>query len=96
VAQTAFVYILRCADGRLHVGHTRDVAARERRHNDGKGSAFTAARRPVRVAYTEAHSSDMQAIERERQLKRWSLAKKESLVSGDLRVLRRLSRRRIR
>jgi putative endonuclease len=49
----AFTYILRCADDTLYVGHTENLASRERTHNDGKGAKYTAARRPVRMVYAE-------------------------------------------
>ena len=32
-----FIYILRCADDTLYVGHTEDLASREQTHNDGRG-----------------------------------------------------------
>jgi len=91
-----FVYIVRCVDGRLYVGHTRDLVAREQKHNDDRGAVFTAMRRPVRVVYSERHDSEADAIARERQLKRWSLAKKQALITGDHTTLYRLSRRRSR
>ena len=89
----AFTYILRCADDTLYVGHTENLASRERTHNDGKGAKYTAARRPVRMVYAEEHDSVESAIARERQLKRWSNKKKEALVLGDRRALRALGRR---
>ena len=88
-----FTYILRCADNTLYVGHTEDLASREAIHNDGKGSKYTAARTPVRMVYAEEHSSATRAIARERQLKRWSSEKKESLVRSDRAALRLLARR---
>lgn len=86
------VYILRCSDGTLYVGHTDDLNERERAHNAGCGSRYTAARLPVRVIYSEMHGSSQRAISRERQLKRWSAEKKEALIAGDLGTLKRLSR----
>jgi len=44
--------------------------------------------------YSEAFHSEAEAIKRERQLKRWSAAKKESLIIGDLQRLKRLSKPR--
>ena len=88
-----FTYILRCADDTLYVGHTEDLASRERTHNDGKGAKYTAARRPVRMIYAEEHASATSAIARERQLKRWSLEKKEALLAADRVALSALSRR---
>jgi putative endonuclease len=51
-----FVYIVRCADGTLYTGYTRDPRARERAHNSGRGAKYTAGRRPVRLVYQEPHS----------------------------------------
>jgi predicted GIY-YIG superfamily endonuclease len=87
------VYILRCRDGTLYVGHTDDVASRERTHNEGHGSRYTAARRPARVVYSEEHDSTESAIGRERQLKRWARKKKEALIAGDASTLKLLSKR---
>jgi predicted GIY-YIG superfamily endonuclease len=85
-----FVYILRCADNSLYIGETDDVAARLARHNDGRGSSFTAKRRPVRVVFAEVHDSRDDALIRERQLKRWARRKKEALIAGDLDSLKEL------
>jgi predicted GIY-YIG superfamily endonuclease len=88
-----FVYILRCSDGTFYVGHTDDVAARIVAHQAGTGSTYTAARRPVELVYRETHTSLESAVARERQLKRWSAAKKEALVSDDLARLKQLAKR---
>ena len=85
------VYIARCSDGTLYVGHTENLELREKEHNDGRGARYTAMRRPVRLVYTEVLESLEAAVRREHQLKRWSLAKKEALVAGDLQRLKRLS-----
>ena len=88
---TYFVYILRCADGTLYTGSTTDVQGRELTHNAGRGAKYTAARRPVRVAYSEEHESRSAAQKREAQLKRWTRAKKEALIAGDRALLKTLS-----
>jgi len=85
-----FVYILRCADALLYIGETNDPYLRLAKHNDGSASAFTAKRRPVALVYSEIHSTRESALKRERQLKRWTRAKKEALISGDVALLRRL------
>ena len=85
-----FVYILRCADKSLYIGHAEDVEARIERHNRGEGAAFTRRHLPVSVAFSECHASRREAVARERQLKRWTRAKKEALIAGDLALLRRL------
>src|SRR6185295_13565797 len=40
-----FVYILRCVDGSLYVGHTDDLNARVASHNAGLAALFTTNRR---------------------------------------------------
>ena len=87
-----FVYIVRCVDDTLYVGHTQNLELREKEHNAGKGARYTAMRRPVRLVYTEAFQSVDAAVHRERQLKRWNLAKKEALIAGDLDRLKQLSK----
>jgi predicted GIY-YIG superfamily endonuclease len=84
----SFVYVLRCADGSLYVGHTKDLASRERIHNSGRGARYTASRRPVRIVYAEEYDSIQRAVTRERQLKRWTVKKKQALVTGSLLALR--------
>jgi predicted GIY-YIG superfamily endonuclease len=85
-----FVYILRCADESFYVGETHDVAQRLAAHNKGCASAHTAKRRPVQLAYVEEQASRAASLDRERQLKRWSHAKKEALIAGDSAALKKL------
>lgn len=88
------VYILRCADRTLYVGHTHDLAARGKAQNDGTATAYTAKRLPVCVVYSERHASLEAAVARERQLKRWTAQKKGALIAGDTEKLHTFSRRR--
>ena len=94
--QGFFVYILRCADGVYYVGLTTDVSARVDAHNAGQGPRFTACRRPVELVYSEPFDTMAQARQREIQIKKWSRAKKEALVAGDMQTLHNLSRRQSR
>jgi putative endonuclease len=92
--RTVHVYILRCADGSYYVGLTEDLKGREHAHNSGLGSKYTFLRRPVQLVYSESYDSLGKAIERERQLKRWSRTKKKALIVGDAARLKQLSKRR--
>ncbi len=91
-----FVYILKCNDGSLYVGSTHNVEKRLIAHNLGKGALFTAQRRPVRLVYKETFENIEDALKRERQIKKWSRAKKEALLDGDYSALRNLSKRKKR
>jgi predicted GIY-YIG superfamily endonuclease len=88
-----YVYLLRCADSSLYVGETSHLQTREQDHNDGRGGSYTAKRRPVRIVYAERHNSKQEALKRERQIKRWSLQKKELLARGDVGALSGVSQR---
>lgn len=80
-----FCYILKCSDGSYYVGVTDDPARRVQEHNEGKGSDWTAARRPTVLVWTEEHPTLSSARQRENQIKRWSHAKKRALAEGSLR-----------
>jgi predicted GIY-YIG superfamily endonuclease len=89
-----FVYILRCANQSYYVGHTSDPEARFLRHRNSDGAHHTATYPPEAILYQERYYSELAAIRRERQLKRWSRAKKEALIAGDKARLHELSRSR--
>ena len=86
------VYILRCANGAFYVGHTHDLAARVAAHNAGRGSSYTRRNGPVAVVYSEIRDTEAEAVNRERQLKGWSRAKKQALMEGNLASLHALAR----
>jgi predicted GIY-YIG superfamily endonuclease len=44
-----YVYVARCKDGSLYTGIAKDVPARVRAHNRGKGAKYTRGRGPLRV-----------------------------------------------
>src|SRR5271169_2395733 len=64
-----FVYVVRCADGSLYTGITKDVNRRCQQHNAGTASRYTRSRRPVKLVYQEAHPSQSSALKREAAIK---------------------------
>ena len=91
----AFVYILRCRDGRYYVGSTRaSLDQRVAEHKTGAYSGWTRSRRPVELVFHQAFERIVDAVAAERQIKGWSRAKKEALIAGDFELLTRLSRNR--
>ncbi len=76
-----FCYLLRCADDTLYTGVTTDLARRLEEHNDGRGSRYTASRRPVRLVWQEEHPNRSSAQRREAEIKRWSRRQKETLIN---------------
>src|SRR3990172_8662966 len=86
-----YVYILRCADGSYYVGHTDDLEKRVSEHRAGFIPGYTHTRRPVALVFAAQFPSREQALQRERQIKGWSRAKKEALIKGNWERLRRLT-----
>ena len=66
---TWYVYMLRCADGSLYTGVTKDVERRCRQHDGGTASRYTRSRRPVALVYQEAQASRSLALQREAAVK---------------------------
>ena len=91
----AYVYMLRCNDGRYYVGSAR--AGLERRvaeHNSGLMGGSTKRRRPVTLVYHQEFQRISDAVAAERQIKGWSRAKKEALIRNDFTTIRTLAKRR--
>jgi putative endonuclease len=78
----AVVYLLRCADGSLYCGWTSDLERRLLAHAQGRGSRYTAGRRPVEVAAAWRMPSPTHARRAEWALKQLTRAEKERLVAG--------------
>jgi len=89
---TGFLYILRCFDDRLYVGSTIDLEKRIQEHQSGVGANFTKNRIPVILVYFEEYDRIEDAFHREKQIQRWSRAKKEALIAGDFDDLKNLAK----
>jgi formiminotetrahydrofolate cyclodeaminase/predicted GIY-YIG superfamily endonuclease len=77
---TAYVYLLRCADGSFYTGWTDNPARRLATHQRGKGARYTRARLPVTLAYLEALPDARAARQREYALRHQSHAAKAALA----------------
>jgi len=90
----AWFYILRLTSGKLYSGSTRSFPKRMKQHFKGEGGRTTRLDPPREVAHTEEYNTYREALQREAQVKRWSRAKKEALIAGDIHTLRRLAKRK--
>ncbi len=75
-----FVYLLRCGDGSLYTGITKDISRRCEQHNAGSASRYTRSRLPVVLVYQEPQASQSLALKREATIKAMSRLEKESLI----------------
>ena len=76
-----WVYILRCGDGSLYTGWTKDLKKRLAAHASGKGGKYTRSHLPVELVYYESLPSPHEAMSRERQIKALSRREKLELIS---------------
>ena len=77
-----FVYILFNYSRTLYVGVTNDLVGRVDEHRTGKVPGFTAKYKIKQLAHYEIYPDALSAIEREKQIKGWTRAKKIALVES--------------
>jgi predicted GIY-YIG superfamily endonuclease len=75
-----FVYIVRCADGSLYTGITKDVKRRCQQHNAGTAFRYTRSRRPVKLIYQEVHPDQSSALKREAAIKTMNRLEKLAMI----------------
>ena len=76
-----YTYILaNRSDTTLYIGVTNDIERRVAEHRSGTIPGFTQKYKCHKLVYFESFSDVEQAIAREKQLKKWSRAKKDALI----------------
>jgi putative endonuclease len=80
--RTYFVYILASKSRRLYVGMSSELEQRVWQHKTKAFAGFTARYNIDRLVHVEDYSDVHEAIERERQLKRWRREKKVALLES--------------
>ncbi|HVT29796.1 MAG TPA: GIY-YIG nuclease family protein [Lacipirellulaceae bacterium] len=88
------VYFLRLRSGRLYVGCSTDLEQRLDDHLAGQACRTTLLDPPIALLRIEIQPDFSAARSREAQLKRWSGAKKDALICGDMATLHERSRSR--
>ncbi len=79
-----YVYILASKrNGTLYVGVTSNLTKRVWQHREGLVESFTKRYGVHRLVYVEEHSDVRDALERERQLKKWNRAWKLELIERE-------------
>ena len=76
-----FVYILTSRkNGTLYIGVTNNLHERTFAHRNGRGGAFTRKYRVTQLVYYEVYDRIIDAITREKQLKKWNRQWKIDLI----------------
>jgi putative endonuclease len=80
----SYVYILKCFDNTFYTGVTGNLESRIFKHESGLyPESYTHIRRPLELVFYCEFTDINFAIEKEKQIKKWSKAKKEALIRGD-------------
>ena len=93
--KTYYVYILKCSDHTYYTGITSNLEKRVIEHQSGNyKDSYTHSRRPVSLVFYAEFTEPTKAIETEKQIKKWSKAKKEALINNEFERLPNLSKKK--
>ena len=91
----SYVYILKCSDNTYYTGVTSNLKQRIIDHQKGKHKdSYTYRRRPITLVFFCEFTDINIAIEKEKQIIKWSQAKKEALIKGDYMALPNLAKKK--
>jgi putative endonuclease len=82
MAKLMWVYILASPSRELYVGVTNDLRRRWGEHQDPDGTSHSARHGTRHLVYYEAVSGQLQAIAREKEIKRWRRLERLDLVES--------------
>lgn len=78
-----YVYILaNKTNSTIYIGVTNEIYRRTNEHNDKVVDGFAERYNVNKLVYVEEYSSIVDAIAREKQLKKWRREKKDALVNS--------------
>ena len=77
-----YMYVVRCADGSLYTGISKDLKRRINEHNysTSRGAKYTRSRRPVELIYSKEYDSHSQAASAEYKFKKLRRAEKLRII----------------
>ena len=90
----SYVYILKCSDNTYYTGVTSNLEQRIFQHENGfYQTCYTYTRRPVELVFFCEFTDINLAIEKEKQIKKWSQAKKKALINDEYDLLPNLAKK---
>lgn len=93
----SYVYILKCADNTFYTGVTSNLTQRLFQHQSGYyPECYTFKRRPLELVFYCEFTDINIAIEKEKQIKKWSQAKKLALINDDYDSLPNLAKKKFK
>jgi putative endonuclease len=92
-----YVYILKCSDKTYYTGVASSLTSRFHEHQKGKHKdSYTYKRRPLELVFYCEFTNIEMAIEKEKQIKKWSKVKKEALINGEFEKLTNLAKKKFK
>jgi putative endonuclease len=93
--QQSYIYILKCSDNSYYTGVTSNLTQRLFQHEKGiYPDCYTFKRRPIELVFYAEFTDINFAIDKEKQIKKWSRAKKEALINGNYDDLPNLAKKK--
>ncbi len=93
----SYVYILKCSDETYYTGVTSNLTSRLYEHkSELYPDSYTFKRRPLKLVFYCEFTDINLAIEKEKQIKKWSKVKKEALINGDYDALVNLAKKKFK
>lgn len=90
------MYILLCDNGSYYTGSTKNLNRRINQHFPGEGANHTKKFKPIKLVYSESFDRIDHAYNREKQVQRWTHAKKEALINGDIDQLKKKANKKFK
>ncbi|KJD31700.1 excinuclease ABC subunit C [Tamlana nanhaiensis] len=91
----SYVYILKCSYDSYYTGITSNLSKRLEEHKAGRYiESYTYKRRPLELVFYAEFTDISMAIQTEKQIKKWSRAKKEALINGEFDKLPNLAKKK--
>lgn len=78
-----FVYLIASRSRTLYCGVTSDIEVRVRQHRAGTFEGFTSEYKCTRLVWFERFVDIRDAIDREKEIKRWRRGKKVALIQSE-------------
>tara|TARA_R110002072_G_scaffold95197_6_gene209805 strand:+ start:4981 stop:5274 length:294 start_codon:yes stop_codon:yes gene_type:complete len=92
-----YVYILKCSDETYYTGITSNLRSRLQEHQSGKHkNSYTFKRRPLELVFFSEFTNIEMATDKEKQIKKWSKAKKEALINDEFEKLPNLAKKKFK
>ncbi len=93
----SYVYIFKCSENTYYTGLTSDLTKRIEEHYSGKyKNSYTNSRKPLKLVFHAEFTNINLAIEKEKQIKKWSKKKKEALINNQYERLTNLAKKKFK